>query len=425
MIREAPHYRVGQISRYIKGLFANDFLLRSVLVEGEISNLKYHSSGHIYFTLKDEDGTLNAVMFAGNRGSLTFPLKDGLKIIAGGSISVYEKSGSYQLYVKTVQQSGIGDLYREYEERKRRLEEMGLFDAVYKKPIPRYSFRIGIVTAPTGAAIQDIINISRRRNPFVQLILYPALVQGAQAAPSIVKGIESLDRLGLDVIIIGRGGGSLEDLWAFNEECVARAVFDAETPIISAVGHEVDTALSDYAADLRAPTPSAAAELAVFDYREFLRLLEQKEKRLTMAASAKADQMLLQLGRLNERLRRQDPERKLSDMHMRLINDEDMLRRIMTEALNDDLNRLTDYRQELSLFMQRQAENSKHTLSLYSVKLDGISPLKRLSSGYAYVERTDGKALHSVKESVPGEDIRLHFKDGSLTAAVKEIRSHE
>ena len=261
-------YSVGQVNTYIKNMFAQDFMMQRISIKGEVSNCKYHSSGHIYFTLKDGTGTMNAVMFAGNRRGLQFQMKEGDKVIVTGSVEIYERDGKYQLYAREIELDGAGNLYLKFEALKRELAEMGIFAAEYKKPIPKYIKRLGIVTAPTGAAVQDIRNIASRRNPYVQLILYPALVQGEGAVASIVNGIRALDALGVDTIIVGRGGGSIEDLWAFNEEEVARAIFACNTPIISAVGHETDTTIADFVSDLRAPTPSAAAELAVFDYEE-------------------------------------------------------------------------------------------------------------------------------------------------------------
>ena len=273
-------YSVAQVNSYIKNMFAQDFALRSIYVRGEVSNCKYHTSGHIYFTLKDASGTLAAVMFAGSRSGLKFRLAEGQKIIAGGSISVYERDGKYQLYARDIVLDGIGDLYQRFEELRDRLQEMGMFAKEYKQPIPAYVSRVGIVTAQTGAAVQDIINISSRRNPYVQLYLYPALVQGEGAADSVVNGIRTLDAMGMDVLIVGRGGGSIEDLWAFNEEKVAYAIFNCKTPVISAVGHETDVTIADYVADLRAPTPSAAAELAVYDVRALLLKLDESRQRL-------------------------------------------------------------------------------------------------------------------------------------------------
>ena len=273
-------YSVGQVNRYIKNMFTQDYLLQKIYVKGEVSNCKYHTSGHIYFSLKDETGTLNCVMFAGHRRGLAFAMKNGDKVIVGGSVDVYERDGRYQMYAKEITLEGAGILYERYLALKQELEDMGMFAQEYKQPIPRFIRRLGVVTAPTGAAVQDIRNISYRRNPYLQIILYPALVQGAGAAESIVKGIQMLDKTDVDVIIVGRGGGSIEDLWAFNEEIVARAIFECSTPIISAVGHETDFTIADFAADLRAPTPSAAAELAVDDYRSVIEAVSIYRQRL-------------------------------------------------------------------------------------------------------------------------------------------------
>ena len=262
-------YTVREVNAYIKNMFAQDFMLNRIYVKGEVSNVKYHTSGHIYFSLKDESGTIACVMFAGQRSGLSFRMSEGQQVIVLGSIRVYERDGKYQLYAREIVLDGAGLLYEKFQALKKELEEMGMFAPEYKKPIPRYAFRVAVVTASTGAAVRDIIQISHRRNPYVQLLLCPAQVQGEGAADSIVKAIRTVDEAGVDVMIVGRGGGSMEDLWAFNEEKVARAVFDCRTPVISAVGHETDTTIIDYVADLRAPTPSAAAELAVFSLAEF------------------------------------------------------------------------------------------------------------------------------------------------------------
>ena len=279
----ASVYSVSQVNAYIKNMFLQDFALSRISVKGEVSNCKYHTSGHIYFTLKDGSSAISAVMFAGNRSGLSFQLKEGQRVVAAGSIDVYERDGRYQLYAKKITLDGEGDLFLRFQKLRDELEEMGMFAPEYKQPIPRYAKTVGIVTASTGAAIRDIMNIASRRNPYVQLVLCPALVQGEQAKYSIAKGIETLDAMGLDVIIVGRGGGSIEDLWAFNEEMVARAIFNCRTPVISAVGHETDVTIADYVADLRAPTPSAAAELAVFDYRQFEEQVRLDGERLSRA----------------------------------------------------------------------------------------------------------------------------------------------
>ena len=289
----ASVYSVSQVNSYIKNMFAQDFALSRITVRGEVSNCKYHSSGHIYFTLKDAGGTLAAVMFAGQRRmGLRFQMQEGQQVVVSGAVDVYERDGKYQLYAKKIELDGLGGLFEQFLRLRDELDEMGMFDPGYKQPIPKYAASVGVVTAPTGAAIQDIMNISARRNPFVQLVLYPALVQGAGAAASIAAGIRTLDAMDLDVLIVGRGGGSIEDLWAFNEEVVARAIFDCQTPVISAVGHETDVTIADYVADLRAPTPSAAAELAVFDYRQF-----EEQRMIVEKALVRA------MGRRMERLR--------------------------------------------------------------------------------------------------------------------------
>ena len=264
-------YSVTEINRYISNMFDNDFLMQQVSVKGEVSNCKYHSSGHIYFSIKDNNSLLNCIMFAGKRTTgLKFRMQEGDKVVIKGNIGVYENQGKYQLYASSIEKQGKGELYQKFLQLKEELSDMGMFADIYKKPIPKYAMNIGVVTANTGAAIQDIINITKRRNPYVQLILYPAQVQGIGAAETIVKGINVLDAMPqVDIIIVGRGGGSLEDLWAFNERIVAEAIFNCETPVISAVGHEVDYTIADFVSDLRAPTPSAAAELAVFEYKKY------------------------------------------------------------------------------------------------------------------------------------------------------------
>ena len=271
-------YTVKQVNAYIKNMFTQDFMLNRIYIKGEVSNCKYHTSGHLYFSLKDESGTIACVMFAGQRSGLSFRMQEGQQVIVLGSVSVYERDGRYQVYAKEIVLDGAGLLYEKFIKLKKELEEMGMFAPEYKKPIPKYVRTVGVVTAPTGAAVRDIINITRRRNPYVQILLYPALVQGDGASESVVRGIRALEEAKVDVMIVGRGGGSIEDLWAFNEENVARAVFVCSIPVISAVGHETDTTIIDYVADLRAPTPSAAAELAICNYRELLETIRTERE---------------------------------------------------------------------------------------------------------------------------------------------------
>lgn len=392
----ASIYSVSQVNSYIKNMFTQDFMLSHIFVRGEVSNCKYHTSGHIYFTIKDETGTMACVMFAGNRKGLAFTLKEGQTVIAEGSISIYERDGKYQLYAKTITLDGTGILYQKFEKLKQELEEMGMFAEEYKKPIPRFAKTVGVVTASTGAAIQDIINISARRNPYVQLILYPALVQGEGAKETIVKGIACLDRLGVDVIIVGRGGGSIEDLWAFNEECVARAIFACNTPVISAVGHEVDVTIADYVADLRAPTPSAAAELAVFDYQSFLYTLSEKYRFLTQNMRAKTEYNRAKTKQYALQLKYVSPAHKILERRQRLL----------------------DMEERLEASMERRMTEKRHQIALYSERLEGSSPLKKLSKGYAYVCDAENRPLKSVKQVQKGEQIQVRVADGMVRAEV-------
>jgi len=422
MTRQNPLYTVGQISHYIKDLFARDFLLRTLSVEGEVCNLKYHSSGHIYFTLKDETAQIAAVMFAGSRASgLNFRLENGQSVICTGMISVYERDGKYQLYVRSCEQSGTGELYRRFLQLKDRLDAEGLFLPEHKKKIPPYAFRIGIVTASTGAALQDIRNIAARRNPSVSLILCPALVQGSGAAPSIVSGIRTLARMGLDVIIVGRGGGSAEDLWAFNEEIVARAIYEAETPIISAVGHETDFTIADFAADLRAPTPSAAAELAVFDRSELASALDQKSRLLHLAADRKLYDLRHVLTLRRRELDRRSPETRLAEQKHRLAMAAERIGQIPRIKTEEARRHLTLSGDRLRVRMRSRMDAAAQAVRIRAAALEGRSPLARLSGGFVYAETADSRPLRSVRSAGPGDSIRLTLTDGELLTEVREV----
>lgn len=394
----ASVYSVGQVNAYIKNMFQADFALNNIYIKGEISNCKYHNSGHIYFTLKDNTGVISAVMFAGNRNGLKFKLEEGQKVIVLGSVSVYERDGKYQLYARQIILEGTGLLYQRFEQLKNELEEMGLFDKMYKKPIPKYATRIGICTASTGAAIQDIINISKRRNPFVQLYLYPCLVQGQGAAPDIVNGIRCLDTMGLDIIIVGRGGGSIEDLWAFNEEIVARAIFDCNTPIISAVGHETDTTIADFVADMRAPTPSAAAELAVFDYKDFIEKQIQYKKLL--------------FSNIDNKIKLYRSSLKNCETSIQLFSP--------TNQLQSKKQYCDDLATKLAETFYNVLEERKHKLQIVAERLNGMSPLNRISKGFAYVTDSCGKPLNSVAQIQKNDNISLIVKDGKINAKVTD-----
>ena len=393
-------YSVGQVNTYIKNMFGQDYLLSRLYVKGEVSNCKYHTSGHIYFSLKDETGAIACVMFAAQRSGLKFRLAEGQRVIVFGSVRVYERDGKYQLYANEIVLDGVGLLYERFQALKNELEEMGMFAPEYKKPIPTYCKKVGVVTAPTGAAIRDIMNISKRRNPYVQLILYPALVQGENAASSIVKGIQALDGMGLDVIIVGRGGGSMEDLWAFNEEEVARAIFNCQTPIISAVGHETDTTIADYAADLRAPTPSAAAELAVFNLREVLEKQESYRMRMNQALYNKVRFMRKELETYELRVKALSPAQQLLEK-----------RTLAADLAN-----------QLELGMKNNLREKRFLLQMYIEKLNGLSPLKKLNQGYSFVADEKGKAVTSIEGIKESDELTIHVTDGEIRAKVQETK---
>lgn len=393
-------YSVEYINSYIKNMFSQDFFLRSVYVRGEVSNVTYHPSGHIYFTMKDKSGVLNCVMYSGKRREgLKFTLKEGQQIVTFGSVTIYEPRGQYQLLASDITLDGAGVLYEKYEKLKNELEEMGMFAEEYKRPIPKYATKIGIVTASTGAAIQDIINISKRRNPYVSLILYPAIVQGNEAARSIVNGIRTLDDYGVDIIIVGRGGGSIEDLWGFNERMVAEAIFECRTPVVSAVGHETDYTIADFVADRRAPTPSAAAEITVFSIDEFDEKLKNMSQRLNERMmgilSYKRDVILMQKTQLLNRL---SPEYELNNKRTRLIHVSQRLYDIMQDVL----------------------KSKKHEHALCIEKLKALSPLEKLSGGYAYAQVND-RALKGIKDVKGNDEVMLYLKDGMLKTKVEEI----
>ena len=381
-------------------MFTQDYLLQSLLVKGEVSNLKYHTSGHIYFTLKDPKGTINCVMFAGNRKGLSFRMCEGMQVIVTGTVDVYERDGKYQLYAKEIMQDGTGYLYEAYEKLKKELEELGMFAQEYKKPIPAYIKTLGVVTASTGAAVRDIIQIASRRNPYVQIILYPAIVQGDGAVSSIVNGIHALEQLGVDVMIVGRGGGSIEDLWAFNEREVAQAVFDCSIPIISAVGHETDTTIIDYVSDLRAPTPSAAAELAVRDINELFRVFDDYEKQLNMGFQRCVDLKRMQLNQYRQRLTLSSPAARIREQ------------RKESERLTERLHTLMEHKMTVY----------RHRLDMYIERMNGLSPLDRLKSGFSYVEDEKGRNVSSVTMLNEGQNINIRFKDGQATAMVTHIQ---
>lgn len=418
-------YTVREVNAYIKNMFAQDFMLNRIYVKGEVSNVKYHTSGHIYFSLKDESGTIACVMFAGQRSGLSFRMSEGQQVIVLGSIRVYERDGKYQLYAREIVLDGAGLLYEKFQALKKELEEMGMFAPEYKKPIPRYAFRVGVVTASTGAAVRDIIQISHRRNPYVQLLLCPAQVQGEGAADSIVKAIRTVDEAGVDVMIVGRGGGSIEDLWAFNEEKVARAVFDCRTPVISAVGHETDTTIIDYVADLRAPTPSAAAELAVFSLAEFQGKLLEEKTALSRAMSGKLKEQQLLLAQKKMRISRQSPRTRVLDYRQRLASLEEKLPGEMNRKLEEAARRREALGEKLPRLMRDRLNAGRHRLEVCIQRLKGLSPLEKLNQGYAWVADGKGHAVRQTADVKPGDRLLIHVRDGRIRALAEEAEKEE
>ena len=423
----ATVYTVTQINLYIKNMFANDYLLRNVQIKGELSNVKYHSSGHIYFTLKEDGSSINGVMFrqAQTQG-LDFTLENGQSVQITGNVAVFERDGRYQIYAKKIDLDGKGNLYEAYEMLKQRLYEEGLFEFEHKKEIPQFPRKVGIVTAGTGAAIQDIRNIAKRRNPYVQLYLYPAKVQGEGAAKTIVSGIRNLDTMGLDTIIIGRGGGSIEDLWAFNEECVARAIYDAHTPIISGTGHEIDNTIADYVADLRAPTPSAACELAIPDIMALVRQLTRYESEMNQSMDQKLQKIRQQTDLLGTRLQSLSPSVKLEKqslylnaLEMRLQNVSPIIR------LKNDKIYLDMLQDKLCQFMEDRYKKVCYQYKLLLSKLDALSPTAKLSGGYGYIEGGNGEPVCSAADITEQDSFTVTVWDGKIHGVVTEVEKKE
>lgn len=396
-MEERPILSVSQVNLYIKNLLDNDLYMSDVTVKGEISNFKLHSSGHMYMSLKDETGVMRAVMFRGAGAKLRFRPENGMKVVARGRVTVYERDGQYQLYINSMEQEGVGALHIAFEELKQKLAKEGLFDADKKKPLPKYPKKIGVVTAPTGAAIRDIINILSRRFTYADIVLYPVLVQGENSAVSIVEAIKYFNKeKTVDVMIVGRGGGSIEDLWSFNEEIVARAIFESEIPIVSAVGHEIDFTISDFVADLRAPTPSAAAELVVPSQKELIEKFGNVYNRLYVCAKRFMENRLLRLKNCTEKPVMQNPVIKIDDKKLYLDN--------------------IVHRFEMTgkLIMERK----KQSLSVFASKLDGLSPLGTIARGFSVASGSQG-VIKSVSQVKSGDDITIRVSDGEIYTVVK------
>jgi len=400
-------YSVWEITRYIKQKLDSDELLRDIYVKGELSNVSQPTSGHVYFTLKDEYAELRCVMFRDRNALLKFTLEDGMSVIVRGHISVYEKRGKYQLYVEELQESGIGELYRAFEQLKKKLKDEGMFDAAYKKPIPAIPRTIGIITSPTGAAIRDMINITRRRFPHVHILLAPVAVQGEEAAPQIVNAIKLMNRVNselmkVDVLVVGRGGGSIEELWAFNEESVARAIFASEIPVISAVGHETDFTISDFVADRRAATPSEAAELVVPDKRQIEKNLSAFELQL-----------------------RQNIYKMIEEQRRRLESiEKNVLFRTPTERINQYRQTVDELKRTLIAEVIHRVQLHKKELQALTGKLDALSPRAILKRGYSICLK-EQKVVRSVMDITTGDMLRVLFQDGEAISEVKEKKHEE
>ncbi|MCR5674486.1 MAG: exodeoxyribonuclease VII large subunit [Lachnospiraceae bacterium] len=413
-------YTVAQINSYISHMFSEDYLLRGVTVRGEVSGCKYHSSGHIYFTLKDESGVIACMMYRQHAQALRFRIEDGRQILVTGQVRVYEKTGRYQLYAEKAAQDGQGALYEKFNALKERLAESGMFDACYKQPIPKYVRTLGVVTAPTGAAVRDIIHIARRRNPGIRIILYPAIVQGDQAADSIAAGIRALAAHDVDCMIVGRGGGSIEDLWAFNEERVAQAIFDCPVPVISAVGHETDFTIADFAADLRAPTPSAAAELAVYEAARLDEELADLETVLTDLMDGRLQELRESLREKRHALTLASPQNRLRERRTRLVRARENMCFLMERKLSEAKHRMGETA-ALHAGMEKLLFERRKRLDVAIGRLEGLSPVSRLKSGYAHVADDGGNTVRSVRGVERGDMLTVTMRDGQIEARAERI----
>jgi len=391
---------VAHVNAYVKQLMDKDYILKNIWVQGEVSNFKAHSSGHFYFTLKDSKSSVLCVMFRSQASQVGFALENGMRIIVAGSVSVYERSGQYQIYVRKIIEDGLGKLYTAYEELKKTLEKEGLFDSFLKKELPRYVRHIGIVTSATGAAIEDMVHVANRRNPYVQLTLYPSLVQGSEAADNLIDGIVYFDqKKEVDLIVIGRGGGSIEDLWPFNEARVARAIHEASTPIISAVGHETDFTIADFVADYRAPTPSAAMEVAVYDYNQFVQVLNSYTVQMNRQIKANVAKKKQQLALWKLQLTHAHPMYKYQNKYQLIGEFEDKIKYKVIEIV----------------------KRKRHHLSLLEEQLQGKSPLNRLKEGYGYIRTKTKDKVVSVEELKEKDLFTLILSDGKIVGQVQEI----
>ena len=411
---------ISDLTRYIKAKFDMDHHLNKVYIKGEISNFKHHTRGHLYFTLKDENSRIAALMFASSAAKLNFNPEDGQKVLVCGRISVYEATGNYQIYVESMEQDGIGNLYLEFEKLKKKLKEKGMFDEAHKKPIPKYPKKIGIITAPTGAAIRDILSTIKRRYPICETILFPALVQGENAKESIVKQINTAQDYDLDVIICGRGGGSIEDLWAFNEEIVAEAIYNCKIPIISAVGHEIDFTIADYVADLRAPTPTGAAEMAVPNYLDIINLINQYKIRLNEGVNNTIKKNQVRLDNITSSFVLKNPMSLYEIKEQKLDNLIDSLNKLIKNKLDNSKTRYLNIissnilKEPTNLFIKKQ-----HQFEILLNKVQILNPMSLLDKGYSVVKK-DNKTIKDIKDININDEINITLSKGIINAKVIE-----
>ena len=418
---EKKYITVGTLNRYLKNKFDTDPNIQRVCLKGEISNFKGHTRGHLYFTLKDEESRINAVMFSFNASKLTFVPEDGMKVLVEGKVSIYPPTGAYQIYVEEMTNDGLGNLYLKYEALKKELEQKGLFASSHKKPIPKYPEKIGIVTAPTGAAIKDILSTIKRRYPICETILFPCLVQGELAKDDIAKQINEANNWDLDVLIVGRGGGSIEDLWGFNEVVVAEAIYNSRRPIISAVGHEIDFTIADFVADLRAPTPTGAAEMAVPNMSDLNTLLDQYKIRFTNKIRSKLDNYKDKLNIIKNSYVLTNPLAVYELKEQKLTNLIDNMNSIIEKKLEQNASRLNMLKNNYLLnHPEELLKTSKHKLSLIINKLELLNPLSILSKGYSIVKK-DNLIIKDAVNLNENDKINIKLYNGEIDAVVKKV----
>ena len=420
---EDKYISVTQLTRYIKYKIDNDTNLNKVYLRGEISNFKAHTRGHLYFTIKDEGSRINAVMFQSQASKINFPIEDGMKVLVTGRISVYEATGGYQIYVDEILVDGLGNLYLEYEKLKKKLATEGLFDDSKKKPIPRFPERIGIITAPTGAAIRDILTTIKNRWPICETILLPSLVQGREAAPDIVRQIQAAEDYNLDVLIVGRGGGSIEDMWCFNEEIVARAIYNCTIPVISAVGHEIDTTIADYVADMRAPTPTGAAERAVPNKDDIFRYINQVNLRLNNSIIKIVSDRRKKLDSLKDSYILKNPISIYQIKEQKFDNLFEKLNLVMSRRLKDSRNILEVNVEKIKVLTDKLYENKKHTYLNYLNKLEVLNPLLTIKRGYS-ITKIEDKVVSSIKNIKKNDKLTITLNDGTINGIVESTNKN-